>query len=110
MLRNINLLTYLRLSCPSCLRGFFLRASLILVAFPLSQISAQLPRPNIVFILMDDLRFDELGYTGHPFVQTPNIDRLAKEGANFKNAFATTPLCSPSRSSFLTGHYAHKTG
>jgi N-acetylglucosamine-6-sulfatase len=59
---------------------------------------------------MDDLRFDELGCTGHPFVQTPNIDRLAKEGGLFKNAFATTPLCSPSRASFLTGHYAHKHG
>src|SRR5215831_18903415 len=58
---------------------------------------AQQPRPNIVFILMDDLRFDELGCVGHPFVQTPNIDRLAKEGAMFKSAFATTPLCSPSR-------------
>jgi arylsulfatase A-like enzyme len=68
---------------------------------------AQQPRPNVVFILMDDLRFDELGCLGHPFVKTPNIDRLAKEGATFKNAFATTPLCSPSRGCFLTGLYAH---
>src|SRR5438132_2738658 len=68
------------------------------------------PRPNIIFILMDDLRFDELGCVGHPFVKTPNIDRLAKEGAIFRNAFATTPLCSPSRSCFLTGLYAHATG
>ena len=51
---------------------------------------AQQPRPNVVFILMDDLRFDELVCLGHPFVKTPNIDRLAKEGATFKNAFATT--------------------
>jgi N-acetylglucosamine-6-sulfatase len=70
----------------------------------------QSPQPNIVFILMDDLRFDELACVGHPFVKTPNIDRLAKEGALFKNAFATTPLCSPSRSCFLTGLYAHATG
>src|SRR5881397_1386958 len=68
------------------------------------------PRPNIIFILMDDLRFDELGCVGHPFVKTPNIDRLAKEGAIFRNAFATTPLCSPSRGCFLTGLYAHSTG
>jgi len=68
------------------------------------------PRPNFVFVLVDDLRFDELGCTGHPFAQTPNCDRLAREGANFRNAFATTPLCSPSRASFLTGLYAHTHG
>jgi len=67
-------------------------------------------RPNVVFILMDDLRFDELGCTGHPFVSTPHIDRLAREGALFTNAFATTPLCSPSRACFLTGLYAQKHG
>ncbi len=67
-------------------------------------------RPNIVFILVDDLRWDELGCTGHPFAQTPNADRLAREGALFTNAFATTPLCSPSRASFLTGLYPHANG
>src|SRR6185369_7967212 len=68
------------------------------------------PRPNVVFILIDDLRWDELGCAGHPYIQTPNIDRLAKEGAMFRNAFMTTPLCSPSRASFLTGKYAHNHG
>src|SRR5262245_37844919 len=72
--------------------------------------AAQTTRPNIVFILMDDLRFDELGCVGHPFAKTPNIDRLAKEGAIFKNAFATTPLCSPSRACFMTGQYVHTNG
>src|SRR5262245_5167766 len=67
-------------------------------------------RPNVVLILMDDLRWDELGCTGHPFVKTPHIDRIAREGARFENAFATTPLCSPSRASFLTGRYAHAHG
>lgn len=67
-------------------------------------------RPNMVIILVDDLRWDELGYTGHPFVKTPNIDRIAREGAYFRNAFTTTPLCSPSRASFLTGLYAHTHG
>ena len=67
-------------------------------------------RPNVVFILMDDLRWDELRCMGHPFVQTPNIDRLAAEGTKFRNAFVTTPLCSPSRASFLTGLYAHGHG
>ncbi len=64
-------------------------------------------RPNIVFILADDLRRDALGCTGHPFVKTPNVDRLATEGVRFRNAFVTTPICLPSRASFLTGQYAH---
>jgi arylsulfatase A-like enzyme len=68
------------------------------------------PRPNIVLILIDDLRWDDIGCAGHPFVKTPHIDRLAREGAMFQNAFATTPLCSPSRASFLTGLYAHVHG
>ncbi|MEX0702447.1 MAG: sulfatase [Planctomycetales bacterium] len=63
-------------------------------------------RPNIVVVLVDDLRWDELGCTGHPFVKTPHIDRVAREGALFRNAFAATPLCSPSRASFLTGLHA----
>jgi N-acetylglucosamine-6-sulfatase len=81
---------------------------LTLAAFPAAGLAADAPvRPNIVFVLLDDLRWDDIGCAGHPFVQTPHIDRLAKEGVRFRNAFATTPLCSPSRASFLTGQYAH---
>jgi len=68
------------------------------------------PPPNIVVILVDDLRWDDLGIAGHPFVETPAIDRMAREGVRFLNAFATTPLCSPSRASILTGQYAHTHG
>ena len=67
-------------------------------------------RPNILFILLDDLRADTLGYAGHPSVKTPQIDRIANEGVNFRNAFCTTSLCSPSRASLLSGVYAHKHG
>lgn len=67
-------------------------------------------RPNIVFILVDDLRWDDNGANGHPFVRTSSIDRIAREGAVFRNAFVTTPLCSPSRASFLTGQYARTHG
>jgi N-acetylglucosamine-6-sulfatase len=70
----------------------------------------ELARPNIVFILVDDLRWDDLGCAGHPFAHTPHIDRLAREGAQFQNAFATTPLCSPSRACILTGQYARAHG
>jgi len=64
-------------------------------------------RPNIVFVLLDDLRHDSLGCTGHPFARTPQIDRIAREGARFRNFFTVVPLCSPSRASFLTGLYPH---
>ena len=67
-------------------------------------------RPNIIFILSDDHRWDALSYLKHPIAETPNIDRLAKEGVLFENAFCTTSLCSPSRASFLTGQYAHNHG
>jgi len=66
--------------------------------------------PNVVLILVDDLRWDDLGIEGHPFAETPNIDQLAREGVRFRNAFATTPLCSPSRAAILTGQYAHTNG
>jgi N-acetylglucosamine-6-sulfatase len=67
-------------------------------------------RPNFLVIVVDDLRWDDLGAYGNPFVQTPNIDRIAREGARFRNAFATTPLCSPSRANILTGLYARRNG
>jgi arylsulfatase A-like enzyme len=66
--------------------------------------------PNIIVIVIDDLRFDELGVTGHPYMKTPHIDRLAQEGARFTCAFHTTPLCSPNRASILTGQYASRHG
>ncbi|NQT12000.1 MAG: sulfatase-like hydrolase/transferase, partial [Planctomycetes bacterium] len=67
-------------------------------------------RPNLVIVLVDDLRWDEIGCAGHPFVKTPEVDRVAREGARFLSAFATTPLCSPVRGSLLTGLYAHAHG
>lgn len=66
--------------------------------------------PNFIVILIDDLRFDEFGAGGHPYMKTPHIDRIANEGANFANAFHTTPLCSPNRASILTGQYASRHG
>ena len=67
-------------------------------------------RPNIVMVLVDDMRWDDMRVAGHPFIETPNMDRLAREGARFTNAFAITPLCSPSRATFLTGQYPHING
>jgi arylsulfatase A-like enzyme len=67
-------------------------------------------KPNLIVILIDDLRFDETGASGHPYMKSPHIDRLAHEGAVFANAFHTTPLCSPNRASILTGQYASRHG
>ena len=73
-----------------------------------ARLSADEParRPNLIFVLTDDHRWDMMGVKGHPFLKTPNMDRLANEGILFNNAFVTTSLCSPSRASFLTGQYA----
>ena len=73
-----------------------------------SKAMAAKPR-NIIFILSDDHRYDALGFMkAQPWLETPELDRLAHEGIHFKNAFVTTALCSPSRASILTGVYAHK--
>ena len=66
---------------------------------------------NVIFILSDDHRYDFMGFTGKvPFLETPNMDRMAREGAHMKNAFVTTSLCSPSRASILTGQFTHRHG
>jgi arylsulfatase A-like enzyme len=72
--------------------------------------SAALQRPNVLVILTDDMRWDAMSCAGHPFFKTPNLDRLAAEGARFANTFVTTSLCSPSRASILSGQYARTHG
>ena len=67
-------------------------------------------KPNLIVILIDDLRFDEFGAGGHPYMKTPHIDRLAAEGALFERAFHTTPICSPNRACIVTGQYASRHG
>jgi N-acetylglucosamine-6-sulfatase len=74
----------------------------------LSQLPGRKPR-NVIFILTDDQRYDALGFLrGQPFLETPNLDALARRGVHLPNAFVTTALCSPSRASILTGWYAHR--
>src|SRR4030095_14735534 len=67
-------------------------------------------QPNIIMIVVDDLRWDEFSAAGHPFLKTPNIDRLAKEGGLFENAYQAVPLCSPNRACILTGQYPSRHG
>ena len=63
---------------------------------------------NVIFILSDDHRYDAMSFLGHPFLKTPQLDSLAKNGAYLKYAMVTTSLCSPSRASILTGLYTHR--
>ncbi len=72
--------------------------------------SAAERRPNFLFLLTDDQSYRTLGITGNPFMKTPNIDRIGREGVLFTNAFVAMSLCAPSRACFLTGLYPHKNG
>ncbi len=65
-------------------------------------------RPNVVFVLLDDVRYDDL--VDHPFAHLPNVARIAREGASFRRFFTSAPLCSPSRAVFLTGQYPLRNG
>ena len=84
----------------------------ILLAFialcPLFAQAAQ--KPNIVFILTDDHRYDAFSFMDHPVVETPHLDELRAEGIHFANAFVPTSICSPSRATILTSTYAHEHG
>jgi arylsulfatase A-like enzyme len=81
-------------------------AALALVASP----ALAADRPNIVVMMTDDQRFDFLSCAGHPFLKTPNMDRIAREGVRFTNMFVTNSLCAPSRATLMTGQYSHANG
>lgn len=67
-------------------------------------------RPNVIIVLCDDLGYGDLGINGHPHIQTPHLDRLAKEGILFTNFYSTAPVCSPSRVGLLTGRSPNRAG
>ena len=67
-------------------------------------------KPNVIFILADDLGFGDLACYGNPYIETPVIDELASQGIRLSNCYAASPLCAPSRGAILTGRYNHRTG
>ena len=81
-----------------------------LINFSYSQSASKSAQPNIIFIISDDHAFQAIGAYGGKLMPTPNIDRIAKEGAIFHNSFVTNSICGPSRATMLTGKYSHKNG
>jgi arylsulfatase A-like enzyme len=85
-----------------------MRSAAFLFLLPFTVFAAE--RPNVLFILADDLGAHDLGCFGSRFYETPNLDRLASRGTRFTQAYAASPLCSPTRSSILVGQYPARTG
>ena len=75
-----------------------------------SEHAAPARRPNVLFIMVDEMRWDAMGCEKHPVVRTPALDRLAREGTRFSRSYTVSPVCSPSRASAFTGRYAHVHG
>jgi arylsulfatase A len=68
------------------------------------------PRPNIIFLLADDMGYGDLACYGHPVIKSPNLDRLAKEGMKLTDCYSASPNCSPSRTAILTGRSPYRVG
>jgi arylsulfatase A-like enzyme len=83
--------------------------SIVMIVLSTSPIRS-VERPNVVFFLVDDLGQRDLGCYGSEFYETPNLDRLAAEGARFTNAYAACPVCSPTRASLMTGQWPQRLG
>src|SRR5262249_16884905 len=101
-------------SCPSSLRGSLPWAFAILVAGAASIVPplahGQSKNPNILLIVSDDQGWPDLGCIGVKPIQTPHLDRLAKEGVRLTNYYVTWPACTPSRGSLLTGRHPLRNG
>lgn len=96
------------------LKRFIFLFSVIVAAWGLHPVmvwpSQPATRPNIIFLLADDQRWDALGVAGNSVIQTPNLDRLAREGFYCRRSYVTTPICAISRASILSGQYARRHG
>ena len=96
----------------SFLRYITLLVMAVLMAAVPSSFAAQATpgRPNVIILFADDLGWGDLGCYGHPAFKTPNLDRLAREGARLTNFYSTCPYCAPSRAALLTGRYRFRSG
>ncbi|HKO42203.1 MAG TPA: sulfatase-like hydrolase/transferase [Pyrinomonadaceae bacterium] len=90
-------------------RREFIGSAVAATVLPKINFSQTRRRPNILFILADDLGYGDLSCYGRPDYQTPNLDRLATQGVRFVNAYSASPLCTPTRCAFITGRYPART-
>src|SRR5215208_492074 len=88
----------------------FLRPLLLTLAVGTSLHAAPTAPPNIVFIMVDEMRWNVMSCAGHPLVKTPNLDRIAREGTRFATAYTAAAICAPARYSLFTSRYAHVHG
>src|SRR5688572_2537017 len=88
-------------------KAFFVSA-IVVALFALTALGAE--RPNIVFILADDMGYGDLGCYGCPDIRTPHIDSLAKQGVRLTTFYSNGPECTPTRTALLTGRYQHRVG
>ena len=95
-----------RITRRCCVALVFLWAGIGLFAMP----AIATGRPNIVFVLADDLGWAELGCYGNTFNETPHLDRLAREGTRLTQAYAAAPVCSPYRAALLSGQHPARVG
>ena len=98
---------------PGCTRRRFLKACGLAAAMP--AVGAEMARsasrtPNIVLVLIDDMGWTDAACCGSDYFDTPNIDRLAREGMRFTDAYAACAVCSPTRAAVMTGRYPARLG
>ncbi|WP_298535585.1 sulfatase [uncultured Algibacter sp.] len=97
------------LKIPSVIFNILVLVLLVSSCKPQKKEEVVFNQPNIVLIIADDVSWNDIGAYGHPNVKTPNLNKLAKEGMRFTEAFLTTSSCSPSRTSIISGLYPHNT-
>ena len=86
-----------------------LRLLAVIVLLPLAMLHAA-DRPNIIVVLVDDMRFDQMSNVGHPYIETPTLDAMAKEGMSLNRLYCNTPLCGPNRACLYSGRHTPQTG
>lgn len=93
-----------------CSTSIDIKKRLLLLPFVLLAYSeAQSQRPNIIYIMTDDMGYGDLSSYGRKDYLTPNLDKLASQGIKFVNAYSAGPLCTPTRTAFMTGRYLART-